>query len=855
MAEACRERYALLAPALPIDKNFEYQIPQELAAKAAVGKRALMPFGRRQITGYILKIYDQPELDPSRIKPLIEILDDEPLFKPSQLSLFQFCAGYYQAPLGQVLKTALPPGINVASRKRACLTELGEERRRWLSGKGREVLELLKQFEELPVEKIEELTGESNLDTCIRKLAAGGLVEIIEDVSRSRIKPREELEIRLKRSLREDDERALSKRAREQFRLVQYLKKSGPVLVSELHELFRNPYGLARGLEKRGLATMSLRRVERKPFTLELMPTAAPAHLTAHQQSALWEIEQAMVDNRSEVFLLQGVTGSGKTEVYMQAARIALGRGRSVLILVPEIALTPQLMHRFRTRFPEHKLSMLHSGLTPSERFDQWWQIRRGEVSLVIGARSAIFAPLEKLGLLVVDEEHDSAYKQESGVRYHARDLAVWRGREEKAVVVLGSATPSLESAYNASQGKYRLLELPERVDSRPLPQVEVLDLRDELKRESTPASRPVPGRELSQDKQLEPERLISEPLQQELRENFRRGNQSIVFLNRRGFAPTLLCLDCGHSLVCPNCSVALTWHRQRRRQESYSLTGQPAADSYLLCHYCGHYSAVPEYCPDCLSTRLQEFGIGTEWVEKALKKILPQARIARMDRDTMSGRRSYFELIQQMESREIDVLTGTQMVAKGHDLPGVTLVGVLLADQSLNLPDFRSAERTFQLLTQVAGRSGRGEYPGKVLIQTFNPEHYALRCALGHDFKGFYSEEIALRREFGYPPVSRLALFRVSGNSPEKTGQAVRQLAQIARRLKGRKEFKNLRLLGPAPCPIFRIRNHVRYQLLVFGQEPSALGNFVRHITKETERGFPETVRLELDRDPGSLL
>jgi len=854
MPDACQERYALVAPALPVDKNFEYRIPKELSAKAAVGKRALVPFRNRKITGYILKIYDQPELEPSQIKSVIELLDQEPLFKPEQLALFNFCADYYQAPLGQVLKTALPPGINVASQRLVCITELGGERLRWLSGTEREILELLDQFEELPIEKIEALTGEPALDSRLKKLAAQGLVEIIEEVAKARMRAKEELEIRLKRSLSQDEERSISRRAREQFRLVQHLKNTGPVLVSELRDLFKNPLGLARSLEKRGLVAMSRRRVERKPFALELMPSPAPDHLTPHQQSALQEIQPAMVENRGEVFLLQGVTGSGKTEVYMQAARIALGRGKSVLILVPEIALTPQLMHRFRTRFPEQKISMLHSGLSPAERFDQWWQIRRGEVSLVIGARSAIFAPLENLGLLVVDEEHDSAYKQESGVHYQARDLAVWKGRKENAVVILGSATPSLESAHNAEQGKYRLLELPERVDSRPLPQIEVLDMREELKQEPI-SPQPAGGKELSPEKQLAAGRIISEPLKRELLENFRRGNQSIIFLNRRGFAPALLCLDCGQSFVCPNCSVALTWHQKRTRQKISPLYGELTADSYLLCHHCGYHSAVPEYCPNCLSTRLREFGIGTERVEEELKRILPQAKVARMDRDTMSGRRSYFELIQQMECREIDVLAGTQMVAKGHDLPGVTLVGVLLADQSLNIPDFRSAERTFQLITQVAGRSGRGEYPGKVIIQTFNLEHYALRRALGHDFKGFYEEEMALRKKFGYPPVSRLALFRISGIKLELVSQAARKLAQISRRLKARREFKEIRLLGPAPCPIFRLRGKARFQLLVFARQPSALGNFVRYITKEFESRSPDSVRLDLDRDPGSLL
>jgi len=850
MPLAPEQKYALVAPALPVDKTFEYMVPEQLRDKASPGKRALVPFRNRKITGYILELRSRPEFDPSKIKPIIEVLDPEPLFKPAQRPLFDFCSAYYQAPLGLVLKTALPSGINLASRRLARITELGGDRMRWTSGKEREALELLDQLEELPYEKLKSLIGELGADSALRSLAQKGLVEITQEVDQAKVQPKQEPELKLKRKPSQDEEMALSRRAREQFKLLLLLKKSGPVLISELRDQFKNPLNLARGLAKRGLAEISLRRLERKPYALELIPCPAPDHLTSHQKTALSQLRDAIVSGRSEVFLLEGVTGSGKTEVYIQAARIALNRGKTVLVLVPEIALTPQLMHRFRSRFPDRKIAVLHSGLSPAERFDQWWQIRRGEVAMVIGARSAIFAPLENLGLVVVDEEQDSAYKQENGVHYQARDLAVWKARNEKAVVVLGSATPSLESAYNAEQGKYKLLRLPERVDSRRLPVVEVVDLREELK-----APLPAQGRELSPDKQVLAERIITEPLQKALTENFRRGNQSIIFLNRRGFAPSLICMDCGAGFHCPNCSVALTWHRKKTAQKLASDYAPGPGESYLLCHHCGYYEDTPNHCPVCLSARVREFGVGTERVEDALKKLLPQAKIARMDRDTMGSRRAYFELIRQMEYREVDVLVGTQMVAKGHDLPGVTLVGVLLADLSLNIPDFRSSERTFQIITQVAGRSGRGEYEGKAVIQTFNPDHYSIRHALAHDFRGFYREEMALRKKFSYPPCSRLALFRVSGPDKDQAARAASLLSKIARGLKTRREFRELRLLGPAPCPILRLRGQTRHQLMVFSPEARPLGKFARQVTNEFEAGAPERVRLELDRDPGSLL
>jgi primosomal protein N' (replication factor Y) (superfamily II helicase) len=848
--------YALVAPALPVDKNFEYLIPEQLIPKAEPGKRVLVPFRNRKITGYIIEIRSSPEFDPGSIKPIIDILDQEPLFKPGQMALFSFCRDYYQAPLGLVLKTGLPPGINVSSRKLVRITELGIDRARGVTEREAALLELIEQFEELPQEKLSALLGEPVPDSSLKTLEKKGLIEISDDVEKARIKAREDLEVRLKRSLKQDEEMALARRAREQYRLILHLKNTGPALVTELREQFNNPLLLAKNLQKRGLAVIEKKRVERKPFTLELLPAPEPDHLTTAQKNTLKEIKQAIIEDRPEVFLLRGVTGSGKTEVYIQAAKTMLGRGKTVLVLVPEIALTPQLMHRFRSRFQGEKIAMLHSGLTPAERFDQWWQIRRGEVSMVIGARSAVFAPLQNLGLIVVDEEQDSAYKQESGVHYQARDLAVWRGRHEKAPVILGSATPSLESAYNAETGKYKLLELPERVDSRPLPKIEVVDLRKELGKDDKSAPpQPARGRELTPEQQVDAAAIISPQLRSELLENFRRGNQSIIFLNRRGFAPTLICLDCGQSFKCPNCSVALTWHQKRTRQEVSPLYGSLKGDSYLLCHHCGYHDSVPDHCPNCLSARVRDFGVGTERVEKELKAVLPLARIARMDRDTMGSRRAYFDLIQQMETREIDVLVGTQMVAKGHDLAGVTLVGVLLADQSLNIPDFRSSERTFQIITQVAGRSGRGEWPGKVIIQTFNPEHYSIKHALSHDFQGFYKEEIEIRRRFGYPPFARLGLFRLSGVNPEAVSKAARALVNAARSVKGQKRFKEIRLLGPAPCPIFRLRGRVRFQVLLFSKNAALLGDFVRQITKEFEPEAPRSVRLDFDRDPGSLL
>ena len=844
--------YTLVAPALPVEGLFEYKIPAHLRDKAQVGKRVLVPFGNRKITGYLIEIYPEPRLEESQLKEIIEVLDPEPLFLSEQMPFFRFCAEYYQAPLGEVLKTALPPGINVYSRKLVRITETGRDRQVRLTPKAKRVLEIIEQFEELPKERIALLLDEPVSDSLLNQLAEKGLIEILEDIEPARVKPKKELEVRIKRHPSQEEELYLSRRAPEQYRLYLYLKNTPGALIGELREQFKNPLNLVRALERRGLVKVREKLVERKPFTLELLPYPEPEHLTPAQKKALERIRKPILENKSEVFLLVGVTGSGKTEVYIQTAKLVLSRGKSVLILIPEIALTPQLLHRFRSRFPEQKIALLHSGLSPAERFDQWWQIRRGEVSMVIGARSAIFAPLKNLGLIVVDEEQDSAYKQESGVRYNARDLAVWRGRNQSAVVILGSATPSLESAYNAQIGKYQLLELPERIDSRPLPEIQVVDLKEELK-----ASSPqMPQQELQTLREIEPSLFFTASLRKELIENFRRGNQAIIFLNRRGFAPVLLCGDCGYSFICPNCSVSLTWHQKPTRQKISPLYGGLKSSPYLLCHYCGYHQPVPEYCPECLSVNLRRMGLGTERIEEELKNLLPYARIARMDRDTMGNRRAYFELIQKMEYKEIDILVGTQMVAKGHDLPGVTLVGVLLAEQSLNFPDFRSGEKTFQLLTQVAGRAGRKELLGRVIIQTFNPEHYAIEYALKQDYWGFFQTELELRKKFKYPPFTRLALIRLSGFKTELVEKACQQLAKISRQLLRSKEFKaQVRTLGPAPCPIFRLRARARFQFLIFSSKAGVLGKFLQKLISKLKQEIPGSVKIELDRDPASLL
>jgi primosomal protein N' (replication factor Y) len=570
------------------------------------------------------------------------------------------------------------------------------------------------------------------------------------------------------------------------------------------------------------------RRRQSAPAT-ELVATKpanqTPFTLTPAQHSALSAIEARRQDGGFEVFLLHGVTGSGKTEVYLRAMEQTRHSGRQSLILIPEISLTTQLIDRLGARFPG-RVGILHSGLTGAERWSQWWRIARGEVDVVIGARSAVFAPLPKLGLIIVDEEHDPSYKQEEGLRYNGRDVAVVRGKHLDCPVILGSATPAVESYENCRQGRYRLLEILERVQSRALPRIELIDLRAQAKNAAVNDSAA--------------HRLISPELADALKENYRKSRQSLIFLNRRGFANFLLCRLCGHILRCAYCSVTLTLHMRRRS---------------LCCHHCNFRRPVPEVCPECSNPDLSGVGSGTEQIEQALREIVAGARIARMDRDTTSKRGSQESLIRSWEKGDIDILVGTQMITKGHDVGGVTLVGALLADMSLNVPDFRAAERTFQLLSQVAGRSGRGEDPGRVIVQTYAPEHYTMRHLLQHNYRAFFAEEVEFRRALNYPPFGRLVSLRVDGPKADEVEVKARNLARglRAQLTKNARWCEQIEVMGPAPSPILKLRNRYRWQLLLKGTQSAMLLQFAGQARALLPRS--SSTRLHIDVDPYSML
>ena len=618
----------------------------------------------------------------------------------------------------------------------------------------------------------------------------------------------------------------LPKRQREVWNIVEERRD---ILLSELVELAATTAATVRKLEDRGLVSVTNEISERDPYAKETILASQPIVLNPAQAVALEKIKTAMdarisPDPNSQLptstFLLHGVTGSGKTEIYLQAIAHALEKGQGAIVLVPEISLTPQTVERFKARFSSGKLqtlvAVLHSHLSAGERHDEWHKIRQGRARIVIGARSAIFAPVEPLGLVIVDEEHESTYKQEESPRYHARDVAVMRGQMENAVVVLGSATPSLESFYNCKKGKFTLLELPERVDNQKMPRTRVVDMR-----------------QTARDGKGTP--IFSPQLKEAITQRLERKEQTILFLNRRGYSTSLQCPKCGHVCECPNCSISLTYHRVEQK---------------LACHVCGHSERVPNVCPNekCKNPAIRFAGTGTQKVEDILGKLFPHARIRRMDADVMKKKDDYRRVLGEFRHGEIDILIGTQMIAKGLHFPNVTLVGIIYADSALHQPDFRAGERTFQLLTQVAGRAGRGDIEGEVFVQAFTPFHPAIQFARRHDFVGFFEQELEFRKQLNYPPFSRVALLTLKGRNEDK----VKFSAEHLKRELEKTELKDLTISGPAPAPLLRAENFYRHQIMLRTRAMSRLSQSLAKITATL--ALPDDVTLAVDIDPVNL-
>ena len=809
MPSAQHYKFADVAVDLPVAGPFTYSIPETLSTEAAVGKRALVPFGRRTLTGYIIGLKSEvaPEL-AGVVKPLKEILDESPIFDKNRLKFFKWLAAYYFASLGEALSLIHPSFVNLKSKRIFTLTPEGIAALSSDSEVGAEKRELLaRSAKGVTMEALKRNSSIKGLGSRIKELLEMGLIK-------------EELPLKGKRSARLvrylslagdlEISEALKTLSRSplQRRIVEYLSTVEEAQPSEIKSASKANHGALKSLVQKGFLKESFREAESDPFD-DIVPRESPPTPNKEQAGAIESIGEAVKGGGYASFLLYGVTGSGKTLVYLKALEGALKAGKRALVLVPEIALTPRTAAYLAAHFPG-KVALVHSSLTEAERYYSWQRIRRGEVDVVIGTRSALFVPLEDLGLIIVDEEHETSYKQEEGVRYNARDAALMLAKTLGVTVVLGSATPSLETFHNTSTGKIGLLKLTRRVLGRPMPEIELMDMRG------------FKGK------------VFSERLTSLMGETLERGEQSLIFLNRRGFSNFLICGDCGNVPECTNCSVSLTFHK---------------GEAKLRCHYCDLSVPAPESCASCGGGEIKSPGAGTERVAEELSELFPSARIGRLDRDTASKRGAAARLLERVDSGEIDFLIGTQMVSKGHDFPGITLVGVVSADTSLSIPDFRGTERTFQLIAQASGRAGRGEIASRVLIQTLSPEHYCFRA--GHDYEAFFAEEIEERRAAGYPPFTKLCLIRLDGPSESRVIKRSMELKTIAGRIIKRGYEGKVRVLGPTEALIGRLKGRYRWQFLIKGEDARSLHGFVSELKGATEQGRPGAVAVTMDMDP----
>ena len=637
------------------------------------------------------------------------------------------------------------------------------------------------------------------------------------------IKTKRVVELAQSKQDTEEKVEQLKNKAPKQAEVLNYLvEHRGNLITTELAEKVNTSSGTIRRLADKGLVVYEKKEVKRNPYKNLDFDKTNKLDLTAEQQQALNSIMESVNNNSSQTFLLKGVTGSGKTEVYLQAIAEILEQGQGAIVLVPEISLTPQTIARFKGRF-QNQVAVLHSQLSAGERFDEWRRLKNGEAKIVIGARSAIFAPISDLGLIIIDEEHETTYKQDDHPKYHAREVAVYRAGLNQAVTVLGTATPSLEAYYRTQNDKenYQLLELHNRIDDRPMPEVEVVDMREELNRGNR--------------------KMFSELLQEEITTRLEEGEQCIVFLNRRGFSTFVQCRKCGYVMRCDSCDVSLTYHSN---------------PPLLHCHYCDHKEKVPDNCPECGSKYIKYFGVGTQKVEEQLNELFPEANIKRMDVDTTRKKGAYRRILSDFKDHKIDILVGTQMVAKGHDFPNVTLVGVVTADTALNFPDFRSSERTFQLLTQVAGRTGRGDKGGEVVVQSYTPEHYSIQFAKEHDYENFYEKEIASRKATSYPPFSKLINFLVSAEDEDEVIKVAHKLGELIRGKIDILENKEIQVLGPVQAPLSKIQGNFRWQLIIKGPELNTLRDISDYaVTELRDMSISENVKVSVDVDPLRML
>jgi len=812
--------YADIVLPLPLDRAYTYRVPPALAPSARVGMRAVVPLRSRMETGFIVALHPASELE--KVKEILALPDEGPVFSPAMLSLCRWMSEYYCCSWGEALQTAVPGGLRVNSRLLYRLNEHELTSGRFSEMQRAVVAALFKDGARTEAQ-LAKVLGRKGLTGALQGLVRRGIVRADAELKQAGVSIRTETWVILREENipPPDDLVALQRRAPKQAAVYfDLLHNEGARPATGLYTRHGVNKTVLHHLAKRGLVVLEEREFYRAPAFAADERSAEKHALNPDQDRAVSAMKGALAEGRFQTYLLRGITGSGKTEVYLQAIEEALALGKDALLLVPEISLTPQTVGRFVARFRE-SIAVLHSGLSTGERYDEWRRAHRGEVRIVVGARSAIFAPLPNPGIIIVDEEHDSSYKQGESPRYHARDVAIMRAKMEQAVCVLGSATPSLESFHNVQRGKSELLELKERATTGRLPTVKLVDLRTEAKEA---------GGKI----------ILSRVLEAAVNRRIAAKEQVILLLNRRGFAPYVLCPQCGWVAMCPNCQVSFTYH---------------ASGAKLRCHYCNAERPKPEICDECHFNPLIYLGTGTQKAEDFLLRSFPGARVERMDADSTAGKGGHAKILGRFAAGEIDILIGTQMLAKGHDYPGVTLVGVINGDTGLAVPDFRAAEQTFQLLTQVAGRAGRGGKPGEVYIQTFRPKHYALQAACEHDYEGFCTQELGYREEAGYPPFRRMANFLLDGEEPERVEKAAVVIGRIVRELAREEGYRGIEIIGPSQAPLARINKRYRWHLAALSRSTVKLNRFVRAVREAFDtRNQSGKVALKVDLDPQGI-
>ncbi|MET1032641.1 primosomal protein N' [Domibacillus tundrae] len=783
------------------DRPFDYEIPPAWQDVIQPGMRVIVPFGPRHVQGFVLEIKEENE--SRKLKPIVEPMDIVPVLNEELLSLADWLTAESLCFKISALQVMLPAAMKAKYSKRIRMTGFAT-----LS---LPVQSLFNGRDEIAWEEAAEAGALSE----IRKEVKQGSLDVLYSVkSKGRKKTVRMVKCRLSEGLLKETIQSMPKNALKQVEAIQFfLGRTGEWI--PLKETGMSS-AVAKALIDKELLEEKQEEMYRDPLAGRTFTPDTPLVLTDIQQAAIEPILEKVKEEKAETFLLHGVTGSGKTEIYLQSISEVLKKGQEAIVLVPEISLTPQMTDRFKQRFG-NDVAVLHSGLSTGEKYDEWRKISRKEVKVVVGARSAVFAPFENIGLIIIDEEHETSYKQEENPRYHARDVAIWRAGFYGCPVILGSATPSLESFARAQKGVYTLLTLAERVNDRPLPTVDIVDMREEL-REGNRS-------------------MFSRNLFDKIKDRLEKGEQIVLFLNKRGYSSFIMCRDCGYVAECPNCDVSMTYHRHRHQ---------------LKCHYCGHEEPSPNVCPECGSEHIRHFGTGTQKVEEELLKLLPEARVIRMDVDTTGTKGAHERLLKKFAHKEADILLGTQMIAKGLDFPNITLVGVLSADTMLHLPDFRASEKTFQLLTQVSGRAGRHILPGEVVIQTYTPEHYSIQLAADQHYESFYEQEMQMRKMGGYPPFYYLALITVSHEEAiTASGEANKIVMNIKPELSPAAV-----VLGPVASPISRINNRYRWQCLIKYKREPKLGAVLKQVLEHyAKQGKSNGLMVSVDIHPYVLM